>query len=213
MPKIDGVGELYFIIRLPHRMKFVSIVQDNVISQGRLKYSSNDEFSSILKENAQYKNHEKEEGKRKLVLNDFFIKKAKELLHEGIWDGDIAITEAIVHYKDGKGEPVQQDASKLVVDVNEPFNADGWAKGVVQGFNNEFLVHGKVDLFNLNGEIVIDSQAFDFGRENGAALREFGTTIGRDLVGSGTEFEIHYYGSPSVIFDGSGYMQRGKFDF
>lgn len=128
-------------------------------------------------------------------------------LAAGVHDGHLNLEEASYHWQHGNGEPVTVDASRLTVHQVGEFNADNWAKGIVQG--SDFFVHGRVSLFkDTDNQTKIKSEKFDFDeRQDGSSIRNWETRAGKWYVGEGTPYTIHYEGSPNVIKDGWTYGQ------
>nr|CAA6822353.1 MAG: Unknown protein [uncultured Thiotrichaceae bacterium] len=109
----------------------------------------------------------------------------------------------------GNGEVARVDASQLLIYQKNDFNSDNWAKGVIQG-DDDFAVHGKVDLFkNSDGSVRIDPQAYDYGWESKSGLlRNLATAARGALIGNGTEYMIGYYNSPQITREGNGYTEK-----
>lgn len=125
-----------------------------------------------------------------------------------VYDGHLTVHDAFTHYWCGQGAPVTVDASRLTVQLVGNWNADGWAKGVVQGVDNDFIVHGRVGLFNTNGVVSIQQELFNFEQRNDASqVREIEVILGRAVVGNGTAYMISFSGQPRVITNGYTYYQ------
>jgi hypothetical protein len=125
-----------------------------------------------------------------------------------VHDGHLTVHDAFSHYWCGGGVPVTVDAARLTVQQVGSWNADGWSSGVVQGVGGDFLVHGRVGLFNRNGAISIQPELFNFEQRNDAStVREIEVMLGRVVVGDGTAYEISFAGQPRVVTDGYTYYQ------
>lgn len=128
------------------------------------------------------------------------------LLEQSAKNGHLTDEEAIHHYIYGHGEAITVDATRLLIYQENDFNADDWAKGIVQG-DNDFAVHGKVNLFlQKSGAIHVDSAAYDYGWEDASDIfRNTATAARGAYIGQGVEYIINYEGTPRIIREGVDY--------
>jgi RHS repeat-associated protein len=119
-------------------------------------------------------------------------------------DGNLSLAEANSHYRNGHGEPVDVDASKLtvIIDRASPAKGERTIGGVVIG--SDWYVHGGVSVEIRDGKYYIVSSEYHFrmhkwatdpGRNVITVIAERYATNGR---GGGKPYLIRYNGSPTV---------------
>lgn len=120
-------------------------------------------------------------------------------------DRKVTLSEANDWWRNGDGQTLTVDAGKLTVWQTGSFGVNGTAPGIVMG--TEWFVHGSVTLENVNGNIGIRPETYDFlphGNFWDHPVRNF-ETYGGFYVGSragtsvGTDFQIRFTGSPNVL--------------
>lgn len=122
-------------------------------------------------------------------------------------DGKLSLNEANDHWRDGDGEPLSVDASKLSVTLEGPQpEIGGKVIGSVTG-TSDWLVFGRVQLERTGANSYrIMPELYDFDIKSWNSIGNIGrnieTYIGRGYAGSGAPFETQFYGSPNVIPQG-----------
>jgi RHS repeat-associated protein len=134
------------------------------------------------------------------------------------WDGFLTLEEANEWYRNGGGQPLYVDASKIDLSpvstanfgnstgksIYYNFFTDGRGSlttGRVYGTIKLTLLntHGAVKLGGANG--LLDVYDFDINWNDGRLMRNIGTAIGEINAGKGTGYNIYNYGTGSVRAD------------
>ncbi|HOJ25508.1 MAG TPA: hypothetical protein PK081_09640 [Bacteroidales bacterium] len=128
------------------------------------------------------------------------------------YDGKLTLSEANEWYRNGNGEPLFVDASKI--DLSPVKKSDFSKVGDFIYKNFEFttntetgLVYGRIKLTLLNdkGDIqlgetggFLDRYDFDIKKGVEHIPRNIATWIGKQIAGQGTSYNIFYYGIGKV---------------
>jgi len=125
------------------------------------------------------------------------------------WDGYLTLKEANEWYRNGNGEPLFVDASKI--DLSGIYSLGEKYVGQVKTFNlllnsgslNDGLVYGKITLKRYpNHQVRAFADRYDFEMHNPKNPSNWGrnaeTVIGKKVAGEGTPFDINIYGSATL---------------
>lgn len=119
-------------------------------------------------------------------------------------DGKMNLSEANEHYREGFGQPVYIDATKLTVKLEGALpKPGGTVLGSVSGIK-DWLVFGRVAMTRLSdGSFRINRERYDFDYKRinsmSALVRNTQTFIGSTVAGRGVSFDTVFYGAPRVI--------------
>ena len=125
------------------------------------------------------------------------------------WDGKLTLSEANEWYRNGNGEPLFVDLSKI--DLSGIYSLGEKYVGQVKTFNlllnsgslNDGLVYGKITLKRYpNHQVRAFADRYDFEMHNPKNPSNWGrnaeTVIGKKVAGEGTPFDINIYGSATL---------------
>ena len=125
------------------------------------------------------------------------------------WDGKLTLSEANEWYRNGNGEPLFVDLSKI--DLSGIYSLGEKYVGQVKTINlllnssslNDGLVYGKIALMRYsNHKVRALADRYDFEMHNSMNPLDWGrnaeTVIGSKVAGEGTPFEINIYGSATL---------------
>ncbi|MGG5209820.1 hypothetical protein ACQWU4_12785 [Chryseobacterium sp. MIQD13] len=119
-------------------------------------------------------------------------------------DGKISLSEANDWYRNGKGQPITVDASK--VDLNS-VNTKGWVKGETYGVqtllnSEQGRVFGNVSVEYLgNNQVRILSDTYNFEQHGSywsSPIRNPANSIGRWFAGKGVQYKINFRGINTI---------------
>ena len=121
------------------------------------------------------------------------------------WDGYITLQEANEWYRNGNGQPLFADLSKLDMSNLLPFgekhvNEKKVANLFVASDSiNDMLVYGQITLVRYPKSYVrAYSDKYDFRMNPGQPIRNFITIIGKCFAGKGTDYEINLYSKKKI---------------
>jgi len=128
------------------------------------------------------------------------------------WDGFLTLDEANEWYRNGNGEPLYVDASRINLSPMEKgdFNGVGDSKYInfldPRTFNKEAgLVYGtiKLTLLNHSGSVKLGGKnnlldVYNFDQQSGRPFRNIATWIGQEYAGQGTTYKIYNYGMGKI---------------
>lgn len=128
------------------------------------------------------------------------------------WDGYLTLSEANECYRNGNGQPLFVDASKIdlspitTLDFSNGKKTDYFNFASPKYANRKTgLVYGtiRISLLNNNGEVKLgmDNGYLDnygFEMQKGRRLRNIATKIGSWVEGNGTPFNIYNYGTAKI---------------
>jgi hypothetical protein len=138
-----------------------------------------------------------------------FIDHYNNLPNRPDWDGYLTLKEANEWYRNGNGEPLFVDLSKI--DLSGIYSLGEKYVGQVKTINlllnssslNDGLVYGKIALMRYsNHKVRALADRYDFEMHNSMNPLDWGrnaeTVIGSKVAGEGTPFEINIYGSATL---------------
>ena len=138
-----------------------------------------------------------------------FINHYNNLSNRPDWDGYLTLKEANEWYRNGNGQPIFVDLSKI--DLSGIYSLGEKYVGQVKTFNlllnsgslNDGLVYGKITLKRYpNHQVRAFADRYDFEMHNPKNPSNWGrnaeTVIGSKVAGEGTPFEINIYGSATL---------------
>jgi len=139
-----------------------------------------------------------------------FLSHYNNLKNRPDWDGYLTFKEALDWYKNGNGQPLYVNLSKI--DLSDIFSLGEGYVGQKESFNlllhsaslNDGLVFGHITLKRYpNHRVKAYSDEFDFGMHNPwnpfNIPRNIETFIGRAYAGEGKSYEINIYGSKKLV--------------
>jgi hypothetical protein len=141
-----------------------------------------------------------------------FLNHYNSLSNRPDWDGYLTLAEANDWYRNGNGNPLYVDASKVDLSSVKKSNFDKVGDSFYKNFafttNTETgLVYGniKLTLLNNDGDIRLGGSGglldiYDFNYKSGIknVPRNVATWIGEKNAGKGVEFNIYNYGTGNV---------------
>jgi len=119
-------------------------------------------------------------------------------------DGKITVSEANNWYRNGNGQAITVDASKI--DLNA-VNTNGWVKGNTYGVqtllnSEQGRVLGNITVEYLgNNQVRILSDTYNFEQHGSywsSPIRNPANTLGRWVAGEGKEFQINFKGVNTI---------------
>jgi len=138
-----------------------------------------------------------------------FINHYNNLSNRPDWDGYLTLKEANEWYRNGNGQPIFVDLSKI--DLSGIYSLGEKYVGQVKTFNlllnsgslNDGLVYGKITLKRYpNHQVRAFADRYDFEMHNPKNPSNWGrnaeTVIGKKVAGEGTPFDINIYGSATL---------------
>jgi RHS repeat-associated protein len=135
----------------------------------------------------------------------------KGLRNRPDYDGVLTLSEANEWYKNGNGEPLYVDASKI--DLSGAYKED-FKVGTAKPFNfessggnpNTGLVYGTIILTKINPDGVVKLgnlstgklDEYNFEMQSGRFFRNVATAIGGWYAGDGVKYDIYNYGTGTL---------------